>query len=230
MAQVVEFIKKEFLGWGKFERIIFPLEILFIVSISIYMQDDIVALISAICGICATILAGKGKISCYVFGMIANLCYSYISFKNGFWGNLSLNMLYYFPMQFVGIAHWRNHLKEDVQVIYKTQLNNKAKVIYSLLTVVATIATYFILLKFNGKNPVMDSITTVFSIVALVLAIKRCADQWYLWFVVNFLSVIMWIGAYINGSNCFATILMWSTYLILGIYFMYQWQKELDSH
>ena len=118
--KIVEFIKKEFEGWGKYERIIFPLEILLIVLISIYMKDKTAALISAICGICATILAGKGKISCYFFGMMANICYSYISFKNSLWGNLGLNMLYYFPMQFVGIAKWKNHLKKETQEIYKT--------------------------------------------------------------------------------------------------------------
>ena len=109
---LIEFIKKELQGWGKFEKIIFPSEIIFIAFISVYMKDNKIALISAICGICATILAGKGKISCYFFGIISNICYGYISFKNAFWGNLGLNLLYYLPMQFVGIANWKNNLKK----------------------------------------------------------------------------------------------------------------------
>ena len=66
---MLEFTKKELSGWGKYERIIFPLEILLIILISIYMNDNKVALVSAVCGICYTILAGKGKISCYFFGL-----------------------------------------------------------------------------------------------------------------------------------------------------------------
>ena len=80
--KITSFIKKEFYGWGKYERFILPLIILLIISISVYMKDRPTALIHAICGVCATILAGKGKISCYFFGMIANICYAYISFKN----------------------------------------------------------------------------------------------------------------------------------------------------
>lgn len=226
---IVEFIKGELKGWGKIERIIFPAEIILIALISIYMKDKTVALISAICGICATITAGKGKISCYMFGMISNICYSYISFKNGFWGNLCLNMLYYFPMQFVGIAKWKNHMKQDTKVIYKTRLSDTERIIYLLCALVLSAVGYFILLKYNDKNPLIDSTTTVLSIIAFILTVKRCIEQWYIWTIVNALCTVMWIGAYLNGSHCFATILMWFTYFVLGLYFLAQWDKEIKE-
>ncbi len=229
MQEIFKFIKKEFQGWGKYEKIIFPLEIVFITLISIYMKDSKVALASAICGICATILAGKGKISCYLFGIFSNICYSYISYKNAFWGNLGLNMLYYLPMQFVGISKWKNHLKQDTQEIYKTKLTTKERIIWSTCAIIASIAGYFILVHYQDANPLIDSITTVLSVIAFILTVKRCIEQWYVWTVVNGLCVFMWIGAYINGSNCFATILMWSTYLALGIYFLSRWGRELTQ-
>jgi len=225
--KAIDFIKKEFEGWGKYERFILPALILVIVTISIYMKDTPVALISAICGICATILAGKGKISCYVFGMLSNICYSYISYKNLFWGNLALNMLYYFPMQFVGIANWKKHMKKDKQEIYKTKLTKKELFIYIVCASVLIISLSFILSYFNDLNPIIDSVTTIVSIFAFIFTVKRCVEQWYAWTIVNFLCVIMWIGAYLNGSHCFATILMWLTYFILGIYFLANWNKEL---
>lgn len=227
---LIEFIKKELQGWGKFEKIIFPSEIIFIAFISVYMKDNKIALISAICGICATILAGKGKISCYFFGIISNICYGYISFKNAFWGNLGLNLLYYLPMQFVGIANWKNNLKKETQEIYKTNLTVNERIIYTVIAIIASIAGYFIFLKFSDSNPAIDSITTVLSVIAFILTVKRCIEQWYAWTIVNGLCTIMWIIAYINGSNCFATILMWSTYFILGLYFLSNWKKEIASN
>ena len=227
--KISEFVKKEFCGWGRIERIIFPLVITLVVGIALSLKDTTPAIISAICGICATILAGKGKISCYVFGMIANICYSYISYKNHFWGNLALNALYFFPMQFVGIAKWKNHLNQETQEIYKTSLNNKERTIYSILAIFAVTVLYFVLKYYNDLNPLVDSITTIFSVVAYIMTVKRCIEQWFLWTVVNALCVLMWIGAYINGSHCFATILMWFTYLILGIYFMHNWKKEIEN-
>lgn len=226
---ILEFAKGELSGWGKYERIIFPLEILLITLIAIYMKDKTAALISAICGICATITAGKGKISCYMFGMISNICYSYISFKNAFWGNLCLNMLYYFPMQFVGISKWKKHLKHDKQEIYKTALSKKERILYFSGAFLLSLIGYFLLKHFGDSNPLIDSVTTVLSVIAFILTVKRCIEQWYLWTVVNGLCVIMWTVAYFNGSQCFATILMWSTYFVLGLYFLHNWNKEIKA-
>ena len=52
---VVEFIRKEFCGWGKYERVVFPAGIVVIILLSLYMKDSQIALISAICGITYTI-------------------------------------------------------------------------------------------------------------------------------------------------------------------------------
>ena len=224
---LTEFIKGEFKGWGKHESIIFPLGIILIAGISIYMHDISFAIISAICGICATITAGKGKISCYFFGIVSNICYSYISYENAFWGNLALNMLYYLPMQFVGISQWRKHLKKETQEIYKTKLSAKERILYFIVIVILCTGGYYLLRHFSDGNALFDSITTVLSVFAFLLTVKRCIEQWYLWTIVNAIAVLMWLGAFLQGSHCFATVLMWSTYFVLGIYFLRNWNKEL---
>ena len=86
-----------------------------------------------------------------------------------------------------------------------------------------------ILYKVHDQSPIIDSITTVFSVIGMILTVKRCIEQWYVWFIVNGLSVVMWIKAYALGSNCFATILMWAIYFVLSIYFLYTWKKELNG-
>lgn len=226
---IKEFIKTEFNGWGKYERIIFPLEILLIICISFYLGDSKIALLSAVCGISYTILSGKGKISCYIFGLTGTMCYAYISCKNHLYGNMFLYMLYYFPMQILGIFKWKQHLNKKSGEIIKTCLNKLERIIYFTTAIILTAAVALILKQTGDATPYIDSITTVFSVVGLILTVKRCIEQWYIWIVVNFLSVFMWIEAYINGSNCFATILMWATYFVLGIYFLHTWKKELQK-
>lgn len=226
--KIREFIKTELNGWGKYERIIFPLEILLIMCISIYIKDNKIALISAICGISYTILAGKGKISCYIFGLTGTLCYAYLAFKNNLYGNLMLYMLYYFPMQIIGIFKWKKHLRKDTHEIIKTTLTYKEQLVYFSSAVIFSLIFSLFLKEIGDATPYIDAITTVFSVIGLILTIKRCIEQWYIWTIVNGLSVIMWIIAYLNGSNCFATILMWATYFVLGLYFLYTWKKDLS--
>ena len=143
---ITKFIKKELSGWGKIERIIFPMELLLIILVSLYINDNKIALISAICGISYTILAGKGKISCYLFGLTGTLCYAFISFKNALFGNLALYALYYFPMQIYGIFKWKENLKTDTQEIVKTKLSQKQRQIYLLLAILLSIILFAIFL------------------------------------------------------------------------------------
>lgn len=226
---LLKFIKKELAGWENCERILFPAGIILIILLSFIMKDSKVALVSAICGVSYSILAGKGKISCYFFGLCGTFCYSYISFKNALYGNLLLYLLYYFPMQILGIFQWKKHLKTESQEIIKTKLSTKERILFLLIAMIGAFIFYFVLLYFNDKSPIFDSITSVLSVIGLVLTVKRCIEQWFIWFIVNGLSVLMWIEAYLNGSNCFATILMWGTYFILSIYFWYTWGKELKQ-
>lgn len=224
---IINFVKNELSGWGKIERVLFPVIILLITAISIYMNDNKIALVSAVCGISYTILAGKGKISCYFIGLIGTVCYSYLSFKNALYGNLALYALYYFPMQIFGIFKWKQHLNKDSGDIIKTCLPVKERYVYIVGAILLSVLFAQVLIKLGDATPLVDSVTTVFSIFGLVLTIKRCIEQWQIWFVVNGLSVFMWVVAYMNGSNCFATILMWLTYFLLSIYFFHAWKRDI---
>ncbi len=226
---LINFIKREFEGWGKYERFVFPAVIMFVLITALSMRDNPVAIVSAVCGISYTILAGKGKISCYYIGLCGTMCYAYLSFVNGLWGNLALYALYYFPMQILGIFRWRKHLKTDKQEIVKTQLSVKDRFFYAFLTLLASLVLAYVL-KFTGdSSPVIDAITTVFSVTGLLLTVKRCIEQWHVWLVVNGLSAVMWLNLVLHGSKTLATFMMWSVYFVLAIYFLIVWQKDLKK-
>ena len=224
------FLAQETKGFNLFEKIFFPLEIILIIAISIILKDNKIALISAIAGISYTILAGKGKISCYIIGLCGTFCYCYLAFKNGFYGNLALYGLYFFPMQVIGLIKWKKHIEKETGSIKKTCLTTKERIFYLNAALILSLILSYILFLTNDKNPIIDSIVTILSIIAQILTVKRCIEQWYLWLIVNILTFIMWIIAYINGSNCFATIIMWATYVFLAIYFLHSWKKELTSN
>lgn len=225
--EIVKFLKEEFRSFGKYERFLFPLVLVVTVLISVLIGDNKIALVSALCGMSYTILAGKGKVSCYFIGIIGTFCYSYIAFINGFWGNLSLYTLYYLPMEIIGIFKWKKHLKRETREVVKTNLSKKDRYIYLSIVLICSGLLSVVLNLMGDSNPVIDATTTVMSVVGQLLTVKRCVEQWYIWFVVNLLSLVMWVVAYINGSNCFATIIMWAVYLVLSVYFLVGWKREL---
>jgi len=224
---VLNFVKAELKGWGNLERIFFPFVILLIISASFLMNDSKIALLSAICGIIYTILSGKGRVLCYFFGIAATLCYAFISFNAAFYGNFILNMFYYLPMEIAGIFNWKKHLKKDSVEIVKTQLEPKSRIGFLTAGILLTAILTFIFAKTGGKEPFFDAFTTIFSILGMILTVKRCLEQWVVWMAVNAFSAIMWLENYLQGGNCFVMVLKWSVYFGLAIYFWRSWKKEL---
>lgn len=226
--ELVRYIKKEFESFKTSEIVFFFLIIFFIILVSLYFNDTKIALISAVCGISYTVFAGYGKIYCYFIGIIGTFCYCYLAYKNAFFGNLCLYGLYYLPMEIIGIFQWKKNLKKEKNEIIKTKLNSKQRAVYLIAGIITSLLCSTVLITLGDKKPFIDGFTTVFSIIGQYLTVKRCVEQWYVWFFVNLFSLLMWLFAVLNGAKCSATVLMWGIYLILSVYFLKRWNKELS--
>ena len=61
----------------------------------------------------------------------------------------------------------------------------------------------------------------------MYLTVRRAIEQWGVWIFVNGLSAIMWGLIALSGEKVYSTVIMWSVYFVLGIYFYFCWEKEL---
>ncbi len=193
------------------------------------VKDSLVAVISAFCGISYTILAGKGIPACYLIGVVGSVFYSYLSFKSALWGNLTLYAGYYVPMQILGFFQWNKHLKQKKNEIIKVMLSLKERVMMFILTTFVSIIVIYVLNKTGDTRPFIDGITTVFSVLGMYLTVKRCVEQWIIWIIVNFLSLLMWLTIALSGEKVYSTVLMWAVYFGLAIYFYICWRKDLQE-
>lgn len=227
--KINEFIKKELSGWKNFEVISLCVVILLILFNYFVLKDNLAAVISAICGILYTTIAGKGKISCYFFGLCGSGCYSWMAYSNALWGNLILYLCYYIPMQVLGIFKWRKHLNSNSGEIIKNRLSSKERLKFLILSVVGCRTAIIILTYLNDKSPVFDGITSFLSILGMYFTVRRCIEQWFVWIVVNGLSFVMWLNLVLKGTAAYSTLVMWGVYFILAVYFYYNWNKDLEE-
>lgn len=224
--ELTEFVKKELSGWKKWE-IISLFAVLAIIFINaIIVKDNLIAVISAFCGILYTIIAGKGKISCYFFGLSGSWCYVWLSLTNALWGNMLLYLCYYIPMQILGIFKWKKHLKTDTKEIIKIRLSQKDRIKLIILGILGSIITSLILFFCQDKSPIADGITTFLSILGMYLTVRRAIEQWFIWMIVNGISVAMWLNLVLHGAKTYSTVIMWGVYFILAVYFYFEWKKD----
>jgi len=177
---------------------------------------DIPGSLTAISGVVCVVMVARGNIINYLFGVINVSLYAWISFKAGLYGDAALNAIYYLPMQFIGWFSWigRRSEQESVTIIARRMKGNE-RIVVAISAVLLVILAAYLLKYFKDPQPFKDSATTVLSVMAMYLMVKRFMEQWILWVIVNIISVVMWIIAFSSGeSHSALMILMWIFYLI----------------
>ena len=225
-----KYVKSELTGWKKMEVAWPAIASAVILALSIYWKDSMIGIMSALTGVWCVILTGKGKRSSFIFGTINVLFYAYIAFGAKYYGEVMLNLIYYFPMNFVGWFAWNKHMNEENGEVIKSSLPRKKGIILYVCTAVAIFLYGLMLRALNGNLPFVDSMSTVVSVVAQILSVKRLTEQWVLWIVVDVVTVIMWAVNFANGGESIATLLMWSIYLLNAIIMYIRWKREVKEN
>lgn len=195
-----------------------------IVGLSIYWGDTWYGMLSAFSGVMCVVLVAEKRLSNFAWGLLNCSLYGFISYQNGFFGDMTLNWAIYIPFQFIGFYLWNRSMQEEIEV------TSKSLEWWSILNIaVGTAAAVYIgqlvLTYYGGNHPWLDSFNVVLSLVATVLMAKRYAEQWLCWILVNLSGIAMWLSATMsNQGEGVATLIMWSAFLINSIYGYYRWK------
>lgn len=214
---------KYFKDWTLFEKswlVIFTL-------IEFYLfyawNDSVIGLVTMLTGIWCVVLVAKGKRFNYYPGIVNVVLYAYISYQSKLYGEVMLNALYFLPAQFYGLWLWGKNMADsngNVKVKMMSYKNRAALIVLSAISVYL----YGLVLRYlEGNFPFVDSASTVLSVIAMLLMCFRYGEQWILWIFVDVVSVVMWVGIYLQDGDGVSMIVMWSAYLINAVYGQYNW-------
>lgn len=216
---------KVFQNWNWFEKIWLIMFCSIAAILSYVWGDNWFGYSVFLTGVICVVLVAKGSIWNYAWGIYNVIGYSWLSYQNGFFGELTLNAGYFLPMQFIGFYMWRNKIADKV-VTVRQQTKNQFLLSVSGAIVATGIYGYILSLIPSQNSPYLDSMSTVLSVIAMVLMAMRYYEQWGYWIVINVVSIIMWsmrLGSGVEGAV--PMISMWSAYLVNAVYGYYKWNK-----
>ena len=176
--------------------------------------------IAAISGIFCVVLCAKGRKSQYIWGLLNVIGYVVIAFINKYYGEVMLNALYYLPSQFIGYYLWNKNSNQDSGDVKGKKLTIKKSIILVSLIIVGVFGYKLVLDLLGGSGTLLDSASTVTSVVANALMMMRYREQWLLWIIIDAITVVMWVLA-----GDFVMVTMWAVYLINAFYGYYNWTK-----
>ena len=197
------------------------------VSLTWWDSSDVLhstlSLIAATTGMMYTMLAGRGRISCYGFGFVNAPLYAYLSWRWGYYGDMALNV-YYTAMMLPGLICWRRNMDAgDEGCIVRTRLGVRERIVWSGLVLAGVAALWGMLHAVGGNRPLCDAFTNVFSIAAIVLTVRRCIEQWVLWLAVDAIEMFMW---WRTGADSMAILAMWALFFVDGCYCYALWLRR----
>lgn len=202
--------------------------ILAVIGFTIYFSliSEVVSLwyliidgIAAISGIFCVVLCAKGKKGQYIWGLLNVVGYVIIAWINKYYGEVMLNALYYLPSQFIGYYLWNKHTDKENNLEGK-KLSLKQSIIFLVIITIGIFGYKLVLDMLDGTGTLLDSASTVISVVANALMMMRYREQWLLWIIIDAITVVMW---FLVGD--FIMVTMWAVYLINAFYGYYNWTK-----
>lgn len=175
--------------------------------------------LAASLGITYVLLASKTSIWCWPAAFVSTLIYTLL-----FWeGQLPMQMLlnaYYMGMAIYGFALWRQHSQSNATL----SITNRPLIFHLTFIGVGILLTgiigFYLANQPNAKLPYLDAIIMVFSVMNMVLMAKKIIESWLYWMVINTLAMMLFFQ-----TGYYATLIMYSVYLILAFYGYYHWKK-----
>lgn len=216
---------EQFRGWRTTEVLWLIFCLASITALSVHANDTALGLTAAVTGMLYTVLAGKGKCACFIFGLINAPLYASLAFSAGYYGDFALN-LYYFALMIPALRAWRRHASPDPEVsTRRTRLSAGGRLRLAVLCLTATLALWAALRFMGGARPFCDALTNVLSVAAMILTVRRAIEEWVLWIIVDAVEIFMWWRSWLSGDGNLSILLMWILFLANGIYLLSLWMR-----
>ena len=185
-----------------------------------FYRSIIIESIAVLFSILYVILAVNESIWCWGAALISVSLYIYICFSAQLYPETGLQ-IFYFIMAIIGYYMWNKENKEEIK--------EWSEIKHLLIILSGAILTFFMGFYFstytNSQMPIIDSFTTVFSIIATYMVIKKVLGNWLYWIVIDAVSVHLYFN-----RDLHLTSLLFISYTIIAIFGYFSWMKKMKTN
>lgn len=169
------------------------------------------------------LLAARKSIYCWFFGIFGSALSIALFFKVGLVAE-SILFIFYVIMGIYGWVQWNKESGRNGNM----PVESKPLLWHILVVVIGYLLTgalSYILQEFTeAKMPLLDSFTTVFSLIATWMVTRRLIENWIYWICIDALTIYLYASRdlYIYATLSFV-------YTIIAVYGFLEWKKSLRT-
>ncbi|KAI9218185.1 nicotinamide mononucleotide transporter-domain-containing protein [Blastocladiella britannica] len=197
--------------------------------------------VASFSGVMAVVLTTLGRFSNYTWGLINAVAYGLAALAYSYAGDFQLNIIYFAPMQFVGILTWSRNLNADTHDAKSKSLTWVQRLVVLVVMGAMAAALFYEIPAFStaltgayyyADSDVphsLDAIAVALQVAAQILMTMCVWEQWILWIAADVVQIIMFSGAIAVNSFDFNICVMWSLFLINALVGLYVWFRKAHS-
>ena len=185
-----------------------------------FLQANWFEIVAAFLAIAYLILAMLQDKRCWVAWIISSLMYFFVMYSANLYMEALLQIFYIF-IGLYGLYQWRFKAdKKDALKITTWSVKNHLIVIGALVFL-TSLSGYVLMIYTAAASPFIDAFTTWGAIAASYLVAKKILENWFYWFVIDFVSVFLFIS-----RELYPTALLFLVYLVLVVFGYSAWRKS----
>ena len=197
-----------------------------VISFFIFDGEDYLTLCASLIGVTSLIFCAKGNFIGLVLMIVFSLLYGYISYTYTYFGEMVTYLGMTMPMSVVALVSWiRNPYDSNKSEVRISSMSFNDTLIMWLLTVIVTVAFYFILGFFNTSNLIPSTISVTTSFLAVYLSYKRSPFFALAYAFNDVILILLWSMASFDDSRCISVMVCFVAFLFNDIYGFVNWRR-----
>tara|TARA_B110000483_G_scaffold108450_1_gene132157 strand:+ start:210 stop:806 length:597 start_codon:yes stop_codon:yes gene_type:complete len=188
---------------------------------SLEINLSLIETIAVFFSVAYVILAAKESIWCWAAALISVSIYIYICFQAQLYAETGLQV-FYFIMAIYGYFSW----SKNNSLLRINELAISNHILIMILGSLLTFLLGFYLSAYtNAQLPIVDSFTTVFSIIATYMVVKKILSNWLYFIIIDAISIYLYFS-----RDLHLTALLFIVYTIIAIIGYWKWSQLITDN
>lgn len=212
---------------SKTEYVIWAISLI-VVTITHFLSPNksILNLIASLIGVTSLILIARGyplgMLVCVIFGCL----YGITSVQSGYYGELITYAGMSAPVSLFSFIVWLKNPYGNTAEVKISKLNGKKWGLLILLTVLVTVAFYFILKALNTSNLIVSTISVATSFFAVSLTVLRSPYYAIAYALNDIVLIVLWTIQSITDTSYLTIVACFVVFLLNDLYGFISWKKR----
>ena len=209
------------------EILLWSVSVFFIVSsFCFFVRESYLTLIASLIGVTSLIFNAKGNPIGQALMIVFSLLYGFISYTFAYYGEMITYLGMTMPMAVFALIAWlKNPYQGNKAEVKVNSISKAEQFLMWLLSLIVSVAFYFILKYFNTANIIPSTISVTTSFLAVYLTFRRCPTFALAYAANDIVLIVLWMLASLTDIRYISVVVCFVAFLFNDIYGYISWQR-----